>query len=65
MLVGVYIALRWVACVLKAGDPIDDVIMGAQQVPFSSPASKPSTPYIQQAAAALQSGWLLWYLVVR
>ena len=37
----VYLALRWVACVLQAGQPIDDIIMGAQQVPFSPSSLKP------------------------
>ncbi len=68
ILAGIYIALRWVTCVLLAGQPVDDVLMGAQQVllPTTRTAARAfSSPLPRQAVAALHTWWLLWYLVVR
>ncbi len=65
ILVGIYIVLRWVTCVLLAGEPVDDVIMGAQQVMHVAPEIRTSNLNYPQAVAALQSWWLLWYFIIR
>jgi hypothetical protein len=65
ILAGIYIALRWVTCVLLAGEPVDDAIMGAQQVLQATPEITTLNLNYMQAVAALLSWWLLWYLVIR